>query len=184
MSVFLVVAACDYTKNMNMIFNTLPLVTQPYQACMFQVRLTMGFFGLFCPGELTISQHVILWANIQCDQNLIFVRMESSKCNKTSTPQLLHIYQEPYAVCPLKAMQNYLSMHPTINEGPLFIHLDGQLVTRSQLSRILDKLSVFLNLPHQVIKPHLLWIGGTTDLYLQGVQMQEIQKGAGGLLIV
>ena len=90
-------------------FNSLPVITQPYQSCIFRAILILGFFGLFRPGKLTLSLHVILISNIKCNANSIFIKMESSKCNKMSTPQLLHIYQQPYVVCPVQAVHNYLA---------------------------------------------------------------------------
>ena len=78
-------------------------------------------------------------------------------------------------MCPVQAVSNYLAMRPNIKAGQLFINPDGQPVSRAQLACVLDKLLVFLNLPHQVIKPHSLCIGGTTDLYLRGVPTTEIQ---------
>ena len=164
-------------------FSTLPIIAQPYQAHMFQAILTLGFFGLFSPSELTVSQHVICFNNIQCAADWVLIKMDSSKCNKMVTPQLLRVHKQLYAVCPVRALQNYLAMRPAIQDSPLFIHLDSQPVTshespvmRAQLGGMLSKLSIFLNLPHQVIKPHSLRIGGTTDLYLHGVPPNEIQQ--------
>ena len=57
-------------------FSTLPTITQPYQACMFQVILTLGFFGLFHPGELTVSQHIICFNNIQCAADWVLIKMD------------------------------------------------------------------------------------------------------------
>ena len=155
-------------------FHMLPIIAPPYHACMFRAILSLGLFGLFCPGELTLSQHVILCINTQLNQDLISIRLESSKCNKTMSPQLLHICRQPYQVCLVAAVNSYLTIWPVTIGGPSFIHPYGNLVTRAHLGSILDKLSLFLQLPHQVIKPHSLRIGGTTDLYLRGVDMQEI----------
>ena len=142
---------------------------------MFQAILTLGFFRLFRPGELTLSQHVICFNNIQCAVDWVLIKMDSSKCNKTVTPQLLRVHSQLYTVCPVRALQNYLAMRPAINGSPLFIHPDLQLVTRAQLGGILERLSIFLNLPHQVIKPHSIRIGGATNLYLCGVSPSKIQ---------
>ena len=149
-------------------FHMLSIIAPPYNACMFRAILSLGFFGLFHPGKLTLSQHVILCINMQLNQDSIYIRLESSKCNKTTTPQLLHICRQPYQVCPVAAVNSYLAIWPVAIGVPLFIHPDGNPVTRAHLGSILDKLSLFLQLPHQVIKPHSLRISGTTDLYLTG----------------
>ena len=111
-------------------FSTLPTIANPYQACMFQAILTLGFFGLFWPGKLTLLQHVIHFNNIQCAVGWVLIKMDSSKCNKTITPQLLRVHSQLYTVCPVRALQNYLAMRPAINGGPLFIHPNLQPVTR------------------------------------------------------
>ena len=156
-------------------FHTLPTIAPLYHACMFRAMLSLGFFGLFHLGELTLSQHVILCINMQLNQDLIYIRLELSKFNKTISPQLLHICRQPYQVCPVAAVNSYLTIQPVTIGSPLFIHPDGNPVAIAHLGSILDKLSLFLQPPHQVIKPHSLRIGGTTDLYLRGLT-QEIQR--------
>ena len=165
-------------------FHMLPIIAQPYQACMFRAMLSLDFFGLFCPSELTLSPHVILHINTQLNQDSIYIRLESSKCNKTMTPQLLWICQKPYQVCLVAAVNSYLTIWPATISSPLFAHPDGHPVTRAHLSSILDKLSIFLQLLHQVIKPHSLRIGGTTDLYLRGWTPKRYKEGVGGHLTV
>ena len=156
-------------------FHMLPIIAPPYHVCMFRAMLSLGFFGHFCPGELTLSQHVILHINMQLNQDLIYIRLESSKCNKTIAPQLLHICRQPYQVCPVAAVNSYLANQPVTIGGPLFVHPDDNPGTRAHLGSILDKLSLFLQLPHQVINPTLR-ISGTTDLYIRGMDTQEIQR--------
>ena len=153
-------------------FHMLPIIAPLYQASMFRATLSLGFF---CPGELTLSLHVILCINTQLNQDLIYIRLESSQCNKMMTPQLLWICRQPYQVWPVAAVNRCLAIRPVTLGSPLFIHPDGNPVTRAHLGNMLDKLSSFLQLPHQVIKPHSLRIGGTTDLYLRGVDTKEIQ---------
>lgn len=45
---------------LHQMFNALPLLMHAYNASMYQSLLTLGFFALFCPSELTYSQHVIM----------------------------------------------------------------------------------------------------------------------------
>ena len=60
--------------------------------------------------------------------------------------------------------------------GPLFVHSNGRPVTQWDLTNMLDKLSAFLLFPKYVIKLYSLCIGGTTMLYLQGVDTEEIKR--------
>ena len=60
--------------------------------------------------------------------------------------------------------------------GPLFVKLDGSPVFSKDVANILTQLALFLNLPHNLIKPHSLRIGGLTHLHLQGLPHEVIQK--------
>ena len=138
--------------------------------------LTLDFFGLLRPGKLTTSPHAIQFVNIQCTGQSVLIKMDSSKCNKTATPQLLWVCSQPYNMCPVQAVSNYLAMRPNIKAGQLLLTQMASQWSRAQLASILDKLSVFLNLPHQVIKPHSLCIGAP-QIYIWGVlPLQKIQR--------
>ena len=54
--------------------------------------------------------------------------------------------------------------------------LDGSPVFSKDVANILTQLALFLNLPHNLIKPHSLRIGGLTHLHLQGLPHEVIQK--------
>ena len=77
--------------------------------------------------------------------------------------------------CPIKLLKNFLTVRPQVG-GPLFVKLDGSPVFTNDVANILTQLALFLNLPHNLIKQHLLRIGGSTHLHLQGLLHEVIQK--------
>ena len=95
----------------------LPLIMHVYNATMFAAVFAFGFFGLFCSGELTDSLHVIHFENVHIANQAIVIKMLSSKCSKAQVPQLLCLWAQPYMVCPVKALKNYLNIRPPTNQA-------------------------------------------------------------------
>ena len=60
--------------------------------------------------------------------------------------------------------------------GPLFVKLDGSPVFANDVANILKQLALFLNLPHNLIKPHSLRIGGLKHLHLLGLPHEANQE--------
>lgn len=105
---------------------------------------------------------------------MVEIWLKSSKANRSKQPQDT-VFGQPLAVCPVLALTNYLQIRPFLR-GLLFIKLDGQAAHYNDLFNIICKLARFLQLPDQFIKPHSLWIGGMTHLYLLGVLVEQIQR--------
>ena len=84
--------------------HALPLVhdTQ-FEVCMYSALLTVGFHGLFCLGELTMSEHAILAENVHIGTNKVVIIFPTSKTNRTCTAQ--HITINTYSTaCSIKAI--------------------------------------------------------------------------------
>ena len=63
------------------IFHVAPHVLgNPYSALLIQAVLTMGFFGLFCPGELMWSPHTVQFHDIEATPEAVFVILCSAMC--------------------------------------------------------------------------------------------------------
>ena len=121
----------------------LPLITHAYNATMFAGVLALGFFGLFHPGELTNSPHVIRFENVHVANQAIVIKMLSSKCSKAQVPHLLCLWVKPYMVCSVKALKNYLNIRPPY-PGLLFVLPDGHPLTRHDLTCMLNQVTGFL----------------------------------------
>ena len=159
--------------------HALPLVhDNQFEVCIYFMLLTVSFHGLFHPGELAMSEHVILAENVHIGTNKAVIILPTSKANCTCMAQ--HITINSYSTaCPIKALTAYTLIYPN-RPGEFFIWLSGNPVLTQDIACILNKLSTFLNLPQQLIKSHSLHIGGSTHLYLSCHSLKHIQvKGRG-----
>ena len=123
---------------------------------------------MWCP-------HTVQFWDVKVTLAAVFVILHSAKCQNYGLPCKIKLLAHPYVVCPVKVVMHYLAYRPLV-QGPLFVHQDGRPVTSWDLANMLDKLSSFLNFPKQLVKSHSLCIGGTTMLYMQGVDLQEIKR--------
>ena len=146
-----------------------------YSVLLIQALLIMGFFMLFCSGELMWSPHTVPFCDIKTTSEAVFVILCSAKCQNYGLPCKIKLLAHLYVICPVKAVIHYLAYQPLV-QGPLFVNPDGRPITHWDLANSLNELSSFLNFPKQLVKPHSLCIGGTTILYMQGVGPEEIKK--------
>ena len=150
-------------------FTTLSL----YDYCMYKALLALGFFGLFRPGELMLSQHAILIENVFLLPNAVRVVLLTSKSSR-KFPQPVDVpIQE--SCCPKAMLWQFLQIRPP-SRGQLYIHQDGSPVTYNNLVQIFKGLCAFLNLPPGQFTPHSLHIGGTTHLFSLGKSKIFIQS--------
>ena len=159
----------------SMFHTALHVAGSPYAALLIQAVITLGFFGLFWPGEITWSPHTIQYWDVKVSPQQVVIILHSAKCQKIGLPCKINLLAHPYVICPVKALMKYLAYCPR-GDGPFFVHQNGRPITRWELANTLDKLSNFQQFPKQLIKPHSLQIGGTTMLYMQGVSTEEIKK--------
>ena len=60
--------------------HVLPLVhDNQFEVCMYSALLTVGFHGLFHPGELAMSEHTILAENVHIGTNKVVIILATSK---------------------------------------------------------------------------------------------------------
>ena len=154
--------------------HALPLIhDNQFEVCMYTTLLTVGFQCLLCPGKLVMSEHVILTENVHISTNKAIIILPTSKANRIHSAQHIMLTSQSTA-CPIKA----LTAHALIclkRPGHFFIRLSGNPVLTQDIAHILSKLSSFLKLPKQLIKPHSLHIGWSTHLYLMGHSLKNIQ---------
>ena len=146
-----------------------------YTAILYQSLFTLGFFGLFRPGELTMSTHVIQADNVVLAKDSIVVYMDSSKCHSnTLPPQIVNILAQPAPVCPVFFLRSYLAVRPP-TLGPLYVNTVGQPISYAEFSFMLVKICKFLGLPAAQIKPHSFRIGGATNMHIHKATKTQIQ---------
>ena len=93
-----------------------------FEVCMYSALLTVGFFGLFCPGELTYSQHSITVDNVHVSANAVVIVLLTSKANKSHVAQCVVIDKQLRQLVQL--LKEYLTIRPK-KLGHLFIKLDS-----------------------------------------------------------
>ena len=154
--------------------HALPLIhDNQFEVCMYSALLTVGFHGLFHPGELAMSEHLILAENVHIGTNKMVIILPTSKANGTHNAQHITLTSQS-TTCPIKALTAYTLIHPR-RPGQFFIRLSGNPILTQDIVHILNKLSSFLKLPQQLIKLHSLCIGWSNHLYLMGYSLKYIQ---------
>ena len=154
-----------------------------YEAKLFQSAFTLAFFGLFRISELlgksqdsrlkALQRDDIIFLN---DSKVIQVTLRVYKTNQLGVPTLLKLpCENNNLVCPVCTMLNYLQLRPNV-KGPLFIHLNGSLVTRYQFAAILAKCIQVCNGSSRNYKSHSFRIGRATQLVASGVSGADVMK--------
>ena len=109
---------------------------------MYSALLTVGFHGLLHPGELALSEHVILAENVHICANKVVIILPTSKANCTHTAQHITLTSQSNA-CPIKALTAYTLIRPR-RPGQFFIRLSGNPILTQEIVYILNKLFSFL----------------------------------------
>ena len=144
----------------------LPMVAgNPYDILMYSAVLTAGFFSLFRPGEMVLSEHALLANNVCISNTRVVCLLPTSKTHKGPIPQMVHLYKQPNIACLVSAFSEFARVRPPWL-GQFFIKVDGNPLNSGDLANMLCCLSEFLNLPHQHIKLHSLRIRGSSHLHL------------------
>ena len=137
----------DILKKM---ISALPIITSsPYEVSLYSAMLSARFFGLLHPGEMVLLEHVLIATNMYISSTKVVCLLPTSKAHKGPIPQLVYLYKQQVDFTP-------------INSG--------------DLANMLCRLSEFLNLPHQLFKPHSLRISGSSHLHLSGVPVHKIKE--------
>ena len=154
----------------------LPMVaSSPYEASLYAAVLSVGFFGLSCPGEMVLSEHALLATNMYISSTKVVCLLPTSKAHKGPFPQSVYLYKQPNVACQVTAFVQYAKVRPP-KGGQFFIKVDGNPINRGDLDNILHRLSELLHLPHQHFKSHSLRIGRSSHLHLSGVPVQKIKE--------
>ena len=161
------------------ILDLLPSVcSSAYETCLFQTAYSIAYFGLFRVSELTYAAKSPKpigrsGVSIGADGGVAILTLDSSKTS--SVPVTVRIPKVGGTVCPVRLLQQYISLRPA-SEAQLFIHRNGTPLTRYQFSAVLGKVIRALGLPFHKYKSHSFRIGRATQLSLQGVSDNAIQR--------
>ena len=162
-------------KLLHEMWGTIPfIVASKFDAIMYRSLLSFTFHGLFRPGEVTYSPHVIKAENVYFVEHQLQVHLKSSKSHRGPGSQVVTIDKQP-GVCPVTDLRLYLTVQPWIL-GALYRKQSGLPVQYNDFLRLMNNLATFCDLPKDRFKPHSLRIGSTTHLHLQGYESQVLQR--------
>ncbi len=152
-----------------------------YEAVMFKNAFLLAYFGFLRVGEFSKTPNVALSrllavSDIQMGQGKMEVKIRFSKADQGGRGEIITIGKhESKEVCPVGAMQQYLTMRPQ-GEGPLFIHLQGEPLTAAQFSSVLKKGIQTIGLDPENFSSHSFRIGAATAAAANGTPLHDIKN--------
>lgn len=165
---------------LNKIIPTLQTVCNTiYETKLFTATFTLAFHALLRIGEFTVSKGntpatIIQFHDITMQQTNIQLTICHSKTDQLGVGATLQIPASNGVACPFAAMHAYLHMR-TSQTGPLFIHFEGQPLTRYQFITILKRCLNAIGVDSSNYNSHSFRIGAATTLAIQGVHSDVIQ---------
>ena len=159
-----------------LIFRRLPLMSYTaLEKSMFKAAITLAFFGMLRVSEYTSvrrfaydSHSTLLCQDITFNSNhsimTIFVR--ASKTDPFREGCCVRVG----VLCPVRAMREYLAMHPS-GSGPLFVTARGHYLLRQDIVTLLERC-----LPGITdVNTHSFRIGGASAAASAGIADSQIQ---------
>ena len=105
--------------------HVLPVVhVKPHEVCMYRAVLVAGFYGVMQPEELTESQHILLVQGVQLQTHRVIIMLNSSKANKSPSPEVITLLAQEHSPCPVELIWDYAKIRPHI-AGPFFLRADS-----------------------------------------------------------
>ena len=152
-----------------------------YEALMFKAAFLIAYFGFLRVGEFTLkpqinSANIIALSDVQQVSGKVHLRIRVSKADQSGRGEVLIISQNPdVQICPVRAMAQYLTVRPKL-EGPLFVHLQGNILTAAQFSALLKKVIKAIGLDPAHFSAHSFRIGAATSAAAKGIPLDQIMQ--------
>ena len=129
----------DILVRLFQVWATLP---DQYEASLLWAAAALGFFGFLRAGEFTAvpneDQIPLTPSDVRVDSRVhptfLAVTLRASKTDPFGAGHTLYIGCTHSRICPVVAVLAYLAIRPTV-PGPLFVHMDGSALTRTDLVR-------------------------------------------------
>ena len=157
----------------NMLDNAHKVVKSEYFAKMFKAMMSLSFFALLRPGEVTASPHNLLFENVHVTQQQVTITFMSFKHHKGQPVSLL-IPSQQQDPCPVKLLLEYLSVRGNTC-GPLFCQHKQRPVSYAQFHDWFHDLLKYLSIT-QVYGLHSFRIGSATLLATKNTSSVLIQQ--------
>ena len=144
-----------------------------YYTTMLRSMMSLSFFALLRPGEVTDSPHNLMFDQVQVANEQITVTFLSFKHHK-GQPVSLIIPAQKQAPCPVLAIKQYLPERKSY-QGPLFCHFGGKPISYAQYSGWFHELLSILSIK-QVYGLHSFRIGCATLAAARNISSVMIQQ--------
>lgn len=151
----------------------------PYLKYLYMALILTAFNGFFRLGELlpaTISSadKVVQITDLSSSSKSVRLKLRNHKTNKSDKPTL--ILMKPLQTnCPVKALNNYLSMRGQ-SAGPLFLLANNSPLTLPSFREVFKLLLRLANLSPVHYKLHSFRIGACTQAILSGTPENEVMR--------
>ncbi len=162
------------SEDVESMFKTIDMLVLPvYHSAMLKSILSLGFFALLRPGEITKSANMLEFGDISIHDNFINLSFSRFKHAK-STPTEITIVKQCNTICPYENLVNYIELR-SYEKGPLFCLPGMQPISYKRLQNWL-KLLVSASSLDEKTSLHSLRVGGATYYALQGHSDNYIQR--------
>jgi len=163
------------------ILRVLPVTcTNMYESSLFTAAFTTAFFGFLRVGELTVTSPFLRERVVSIDDVLLdrptgslHLRIRGSKTDQDGQGHVIKMHKTGKPLCPILSFEQFIIRRPNL-QGPLFCHLNGTPVTRTQFSLVLKKALSSLQIDYGKYNTHSFRIGAATTAAMVGYTTEEI----------
>ena len=144
----------------------------PYSATMIRSMMSLAFYGLLRPGEITDSANNLLIHQVQLHSDYIDIMFTRFK-HHVGPPVHIQVSAHPGSSCPVSALRQYLSVRG-LGPGPLYCTFTGKPITYHTLSTWFKSLLIRCDFPPH-INLHSFRIGAATQASINLIPNAQIQ---------
>ncbi|XP_054843732.1 integrase/recombinase xerD homolog [Eublepharis macularius] len=151
-----------------------------FEAQLFHTAFTIAFFGALRVGELVAgsqddpSGRAIRLSDVSWSPRRVSINIRRSKTDQRGRGVTLVLRAaQPGAVCPVRAVGDYIDIRPPLR-GPFLIHRDLSPLTRYQFAALLRSCLEAAGLPPLQFSTHSFRIGAATVAASIGMQDRDI----------
>ena len=146
---------------------------------MLWAAFLVAFFGFLRSSEFVaptintfLPSHTLCFSDVHWVDGHFHIHIKSSKTDPFSHGCTVRLAPSKTEICPVLALNSFLSSHPTGN-GPLFTFCDGTYLTRRRLNSLLKKA---LPRSSSSTSSHSFRIGAATTAAAMGMPKWLIQQ--------
>ena len=151
-----------------------------YESIFFSCAFSIAFFGYLRVGEIAMSNlnsnHIVKISDVVFGSKaeILYLTIPFSKTDQLGHKTTLILKRSVHTlVCPVNLMLNYFSTKPNV-EGPLLYHMNNQILTRYQFSKMLRNALAFTGCNPDEFNTYSLRIGAATQSFLNGMDEKTI----------